>query len=94
MALSKTGESRQFGPDEACLQMNCRGFDATTAREIVAHLEKGIEPDPETAFQGKLQKIKGQFSTHTQYHFHMETQICVCVPNEDGMEGESEVHFA
>lgn len=32
-------------------------------------------------------KFKGHFEIpSTQYHFHMETQQCVCVPTEDGMD--------
>lgn len=30
--------------------------------------------------------IKGGFDIGTQYHFTMETQQCVCVPTEDGMD--------
>ncbi|CAL8110873.1 unnamed protein product [Orchesella dallaii] len=33
----------------------------------------------------KVLHVKGEFQTHGQYHFHMETQICLCVPTEDGM---------
>jgi xanthine dehydrogenase/oxidase len=30
--------------------------------------------------------IKGNFDTGAQYHFTMETQTCMCVPVEDGMD--------
>lgn len=30
--------------------------------------------------------IKGVFASGSQYHFTMETQTCLCVPLEDGME--------
>jgi xanthine dehydrogenase/oxidase len=30
--------------------------------------------------------IHGNFDVGTQYHFTMETQQCVCVPTEDGMD--------
>jgi hypothetical protein len=30
--------------------------------------------------------IKGSFDIGSQYHFTMETQQCVCVPTEDGMD--------
>jgi hypothetical protein len=30
--------------------------------------------------------IKGSFDIGGQYHFTMETQQCVCVPTEDGMD--------
>ncbi|XP_058788859.1 xanthine dehydrogenase/oxidase-like isoform X2 [Phymastichus coffea] len=31
-------------------------------------------------------KIKGSYECGPQYHFHMETQTCLCVPVEDGMD--------
>lgn len=31
------------------------------------------------------QVIKGVFQCGSQYHFTMETQSCVCIPVEDGM---------
>lgn len=30
--------------------------------------------------------FKGQFKIPPQYHMHMETQTCICVPIEDGIE--------
>jgi xanthine dehydrogenase/oxidase len=30
--------------------------------------------------------IKGSFDLGAQYHFTMETQQCVCVPTEDGID--------
>jgi xanthine dehydrogenase molybdopterin-binding subunit B len=30
--------------------------------------------------------IKGSLDIGSQYHFTMETQQCVCVPTEDGMD--------
>lgn len=30
--------------------------------------------------------IKGSFDIGTQYHYHMETQSCVCIPIEDGLD--------
>lgn len=30
--------------------------------------------------------IKGSFDIFSQYHYTMETQTCVCVPIEDGMD--------
>ena len=30
--------------------------------------------------------IKGSFDIGSQYHYTMETQSCVCVPVEDGMD--------
>lgn len=31
-------------------------------------------------------KLKGRFQMGGQYHYHMETLTCVCIPIEDGME--------
>lgn len=31
-------------------------------------------------------KIKGHFEIGGQYHYYMETQTCVCIPIEDGMD--------
>ena len=30
--------------------------------------------------------VKGEFRCGGQYHYTMETQTCVCVPVEDGMD--------
>jgi len=30
--------------------------------------------------------VKGEFRVGSQYHYYMETQRCVCVPREDGMD--------
>jgi xanthine dehydrogenase/oxidase len=29
-----------------------------------------------------------------QYHFHMETQLCLCVPKEDGIDVFSSTQWA
>lgn len=39
------------------------------------------------------QTIKGEFRTGGQYHFHMETQTCICIPKEDGMDVFSATQF-
>ncbi|XP_053686622.1 xanthine dehydrogenase/oxidase-like [Sabethes cyaneus] len=31
-------------------------------------------------------KVKGRFEIGGQYHYYMETQTCVCIPIEDGMD--------
>lgn len=42
---------------------------------------------PEDGMGGKAtQTIKGEFRSGGQYHFHMETQSCICIPVEDGMD--------
>lgn len=39
------------------------------------------------------QHVKGRFAIFGQYHNHMETQSCVCVPSEDGMDVHSSTQF-
>ncbi|XP_055609369.1 xanthine dehydrogenase/oxidase-like [Uranotaenia lowii] len=39
----------------------------------------------EAATGGDL-KVKGHFEIGGQYHYYMETQTCVCIPIEDGMD--------
>ncbi|XP_072438458.1 xanthine dehydrogenase-like [Chiloscyllium punctatum] len=42
--------------------------------------------DPEDAISESLHQIEGEVRAGEQYHFHMETQICRCVPTEDGLD--------
>uniref|UniRef100_A0A4W3HNY8 Xanthine dehydrogenase-like n=1 Tax=Callorhinchus milii TaxID=7868 RepID=A0A4W3HNY8_CALMI len=42
--------------------------------------------DAETAVSSSPHKIEGEIRAGEQYHLHMETQICRCVPTEDGLE--------
>ncbi|XP_058459564.1 uncharacterized protein LOC131435563 [Malaya genurostris] len=35
--------------------------------------------------EGEL-KVKGRFEIGGQYHYYMETQTCICIPIEDGMD--------
>ncbi|XP_035713400.1 xanthine dehydrogenase/oxidase isoform X1 [Folsomia candida] len=37
--------------------------------------------------------IRGEFQIGSQYHFHMETQTCLCIPKEDGMDVFSASQF-
>ncbi|XP_058830906.1 uncharacterized protein LOC131689673 [Topomyia yanbarensis] len=39
----------------------------------------------DSAPEGEI-KIKGHFEIGGQYHYYMETQTCVCIPIEDGMD--------
>lgn len=40
-------------------------------------------------------KINGHFEmASTQYHLHMETQQCICVPSEDGIDVYSSSQWA
>ncbi|XP_043564200.1 xanthine dehydrogenase-like isoform X1 [Chiloscyllium plagiosum] len=41
---------------------------------------------PEDAISESPCKIEGEVRAGEQYHFHMETQICRCMPTEDGLD--------
>ncbi|KAL9699930.1 hypothetical protein quinque_003371 [Culex quinquefasciatus] len=36
--------------------------------------------------EGQYRKIEGRFELPGQFHFSMESQMCICVPTEDGMD--------
>uniref|UniRef100_UPI00398ECDFD xanthine dehydrogenase-like isoform X4 n=1 Tax=Pristiophorus japonicus TaxID=55135 RepID=UPI00398ECDFD len=42
--------------------------------------------DPACAISISPCKVEGEIRAGEQYHFHMETQICRCVPTEDGLD--------
>ncbi|XP_067838884.1 xanthine dehydrogenase-like [Heptranchias perlo] len=42
--------------------------------------------DPVDAISKSSCKVEGEIRAGEQYHFHMETQICRCVPTEDGLD--------
>ena len=44
------------------------------------------EETPESEAKSKTTRITGEFEIGPQYHFHMETQICICKPKEGGMD--------
>lgn len=85
-----TDISMQDGVQLANLAMPCRGINAQTAREMAINGMNNrvavVEADDEGEVTRNVHEVKGDFETHGQYHFHMETQICLCVPNEDGMD--------
>ncbi|XP_021947093.1 xanthine dehydrogenase/oxidase [Folsomia candida] len=43
-------------------------------------------PSDEDASANATQTIKGEFRVGSQYHMSMETQSCICIPKEDGMD--------
>ncbi|KAK3581541.1 hypothetical protein CHS0354_031882 [Potamilus streckersoni] len=45
---------------------------------IVGNAEDAIAKSPKT--------VSGSVSVGTQFHFPMETQVCICIPTEDGMK--------
>ncbi|XP_071634820.1 uncharacterized protein [Temnothorax longispinosus] len=73
-------------------------YTETLKRKPVITVEDAIATKDETRFmhsmsvpakkKGKNVKhtIKGVFQAGPQYHYPMETQACVCIPAEDGMD--------
>jgi len=64
----------------------------TDLREIIAsgdntriRVEKEIEHKPQEEPKA-MHVIKGSVDIGSQYHYTMETQSCICVPVEDGMD--------
>ncbi|XP_066997187.2 xanthine dehydrogenase [Anabrus simplex] len=61
--------------------------DALNSGDASRMLEKGkIEPSDPSAKALSKHTIKGSFEIGGQYHYTMETQTCLCVPLEDGMD--------
>lgn len=49
------------------------------------------DPNPDSATA--TQTIKGEFRIGGQYHMTMETQSCICIPKEDGMDVYTATQF-
>ncbi|XP_072372292.1 xanthine dehydrogenase-like isoform X2 [Scyliorhinus torazame] len=62
--------------DEA---INKKSFFPSPGKELLVG-------DPTGAISNSPCKIEGEVRAGEQYHFHMETQICRCVPTEDGLD--------
>lgn len=75
--------------DDINLAMPCRGFDSKTTKKLLMNVKKSL-PARATVADKKVQdgmiQVKGEFYSDRQYHFHMENQICICVPRENGMD--------
>ncbi|XP_070499173.1 uncharacterized protein [Chironomus tepperi] len=64
-----------------------------TLRDVIDQAPERIELKPgsssqrlvESSIEGK-HKISGRFEMENQYHFTMETQTCLCIPIEDGLD--------
>ncbi|ODM92327.1 Abscisic-aldehyde oxidase [Orchesella cincta] len=63
---------------------------AGKAEELVLQICKSPE---EARLNDVAQTIKGEFRIGGQAHFHMETQIAICIPKEDGMDVFSATQF-
>ncbi|KAK9891892.1 hypothetical protein WA026_017378 [Henosepilachna vigintioctopunctata] len=55
-------------------------------RKAVDRLSEGTELKPKKIGVDVKHKLSGKFDLEGQYHFHMETQCCLAVPTEDGMD--------
>ncbi|KAJ8299303.1 hypothetical protein KUTeg_023363 [Tegillarca granosa] len=56
-------------------------------------LDDVVVGDAEGAISKSARKVSGSISMGTQYHFHMETQIAICVPTEDGMDVDASTQW-
>ncbi|CAL8110877.1 unnamed protein product [Orchesella dallaii] len=83
------GETLVSQVDQVNLAFPCRGLNAQTSQKLMENLKKTrvskqkLVSEP---IKGNTIRVKGEFKTDRQYHFHLETQICICVPKEDGMD--------
>lgn len=77
------------------LAFPCRGLDQETSKKLLMSIKKEAstssapesdENEADGGVKGNLVKIEGELYTDRQYHFHMETQICICLPKENGMD--------
>ncbi|XP_070499175.1 uncharacterized protein [Chironomus tepperi] len=64
-----------------------------TLKDVIDKAPERIESKPEHSRQRLVEsniegehKISGRFEMENQYHFTMETQTCLCIPIEDGMD--------
>ncbi|XP_065894835.1 uncharacterized protein [Dysidea avara] len=60
--------------------------DALEANSVYDYPGEGnilMAGDAKDAIQKSAHSITGNVSCGTQYHFHMETQACVCIPEDD-----------
>ncbi|XP_058788820.1 xanthine dehydrogenase/oxidase-like [Phymastichus coffea] len=70
-----------------------------TVRDVIANndkmrIKKVVEiPAKQPAGKNPKHRIKGSYECGPQYHFHMETQSCVCIPVEDGMDVFSSTQY-
>ncbi|XP_015171182.1 PREDICTED: xanthine dehydrogenase-like [Polistes dominula] len=83
--------------NEAVKKVKITFTDALKTKPIVT-IDDALASNDKTRFLHRVNKqaketgkdtkcvIKGTFTVGSQYHFSMETQTCVCVPTEDGMD--------
>ncbi|KAL6263815.1 hypothetical protein P5V15_003898 [Pogonomyrmex californicus] len=73
-------------------------YSETLKKKPVISIEDALATKDDTRFMNSMnipakkkgknvkQTIKGVFHCGSQYHYTMETQSCVCIPTEDGMD--------
>uniref|UniRef100_A0A1Q3FR94 Putative xanthine dehydrogenase n=1 Tax=Culex tarsalis TaxID=7177 RepID=A0A1Q3FR94_CULTA len=59
---------------------------AADAKDRIHDQPYDQEGDQYGKVEGQYRKIEGRFELPGQFHFSMESQMCICVPTEDGMD--------
>ncbi|XP_069131710.1 xanthine dehydrogenase-like [Argopecten irradians] len=68
--------------------------DAIAKQSIHPNLaDEFVEGDAETAISNSPRKIQGTISCGPQYHFHMETQVSIATPTEDGLDVDASTQW-
>ncbi|KAK3789287.1 hypothetical protein RRG08_001677 [Elysia crispata] len=55
-------------------------------KEFVNRRKTNVVGNPDDAWKSVDQIVEGTVSMGSQYHFYMETQVCLAVPSEDGID--------
>ncbi|CAL8110869.1 unnamed protein product [Orchesella dallaii] len=86
-------DSKSNSNVEVDMGFPCRGISSELAKTIMKNMKGSSKSGQQqhrnanhNKVEGSLKTVKGEFITRGQYHFHMETQTCLCIPREDGMD--------
>lgn len=60
--------------------------DVLDSTESESRVRKDIVIKPTETGENVENIIRGEFSVGSQYHYQMETQTCIAIPSEDGMD--------
>ena len=86
-ALEAAGKVRLVVAEEGKVEV-----DIELAMQTPANIEQLDEPtqygDVEAGLRSADHVVEGRFRNGAQYHFYMETQVCVVTPVEDGYDVE------
>ena len=86
-ALEAAGKVRLVLAEEGKVEV-----DIELAMQTPANIEQLDEPtqygDVEAGLRSADHVVEGRFRNGAQYHFYMETQVCVVTPVEDGFDVE------